>query len=408
MQNKYINLLLDKCISLEKSKILFIHYNEEIEDFIKSLTKQAKKLGVEEIYLDKININQDYEILKTHTIKELEQNDFFNCSIWDEFAKKNASFLIFETEQPHIMDDIEPEKLAIMAKKRRESRPIYRKMVEHCELSWCIAAYPGEKWAKEIFPNSSNSYLELENAIYKMCLIDTPNPQESWDIQLTKNAKIIKYLNSLNLKKLHYQNSLGTNLELYLPINYSFESAKDNAVIVNMPSYEIFASPIYNKTKGIVYSSMPLCYNGSIVDEFWLKFENGKVIDYGAKIGLEILKGIIESDSNSCYLGECALVENNSPISNLGLVFQTTLIDENASCHLALGSGFPECIKNGINMTDKELLENGINVSKTHVDFMIGTKDLNITGTTYDNKEIPIFIDGNYSNNIIENNYNAN
>ena len=175
-----------------------------------------------------------------------------------------------------------------------------------------------------------------------------------------------------------------------------------------MPSYEIFASPIYNKTKGIVYSSMPLCYNGSIVDEFWLKFENGKVIDYSAKIGLEILKGIIESDSNSCYLGECALVENNSPISNLGLVFQTTLIDENASCHLALGSGFPECIKNGINMTDKELLENGINVSKTHVDFMIGTKDLNITGTTYDNKEIPIFIDGNYSNNIIENSYNAN
>lgn len=148
---------------------------------------------------------------------------------------------------------------------------------------------------------------------------------------------------------------------------------------------------------------MPLSYGGAIVNDFWLKFAAGKVVDYGAKTGEKILKEIIEADENSCYLGECALVENNSPISNLGLIFGTTLIDENASCHLALGSGFPECLKDGLGMSDEQLLENGVNVSKSHVDFMIGTPDLMITGTTRDNKEISIFVDGNFSKDIIEN-----
>ena len=301
------------------------------------------------------------------------------------------------------MDDIEPEKIAIMTKQSRESRPIYRKMVEHCELPWCIAAYPGKRWAKEIFPNSQNSYQELKEAIYKICMIDKNDPINCWELQLEKMSLTIKYLNSLALTKLNYQNSLGTDLTIHLPESYSFESAKDGKVIVNMPSYEVFTSPIYNKTEGIVYSSKPLCYSGAIINEFWLRFEKGRVVDYGAKTGEKILKEIIEADKNSCYLGECALVENNSPISNLGLIFGTTLIDENASCHLALGSGFPECIKNGIKMSDEQLLAHGINVSKSHVDFMIGTPDLTIVGTTKDNKKIPIFVNGNFSKEITDN-----
>lgn len=402
MDDKYIDLLLTKCIDLDKSKILFICYDKEIECFIEKIINKAKNIGIEEFYLEKIDMERDKDILNNHTIEELKQNKYFDSSIWDKYASKYANFLIIDTEQPHIMDDVDSEKIAIMTKQKRESRPIYRKMVEHCELPWCIAAYPGEKWAKEIFPDKEDSYECLRNAIYKVCMIDRDDPIKSWDLQLDKTNGVIKYLNSLDLRILHYQNGLGTDLTIYLPKNYSFDSAKDNNVIVNMPSYEVFASPIYNKTEGIVYSSMPLCYSGAIVEEFWLKFKDGKVIDYGAKKGEKILKEIIETDKNSCYLGECALVENNSPISNLGLIFGTTLIDENASCHLALGSGFPECIENGLGMSDEELLENGVNVSHNHVDFMIGTPDLSIIGTTYDNKEIPIFIDGNFSKDITQ------
>lgn len=403
MDTKYIDLLLTKCTDLNKSKILFICYDTEIEEFVHQIIAKAKNIGFEEIYLDKIDVQKDRDILKKYTLQELQTNNFFDRSIWDHYASKYANFLILDTEQPHIFDDIEPEKIAIMTRQRRESRPVYRKMVEHCELPWCIAAYSGKKWAEEIFPNSKNSYQELRDAIYKICMIDTEDPIKSWEQQLNKNTNVIKYLNSLSLTKLHYLNSLGTDLTVYLPDNYLFESAEDSGVIVNMPSYEVFTSPIYNKTEGIVYSSMPLCYSGAIVDEFWVKFDQGKVVDYDAKVGKEILGEIINSDEFSCYLGECALVENNSPISNLGVIFKTTLIDENASCHLALGSGFPECLKDGLSLNDDELLAHGINVSKNHVDFMIGTKDLNIIGTTKDNKEIPIFVNGNFAPEIIKN-----
>ena len=299
------------------------------------------------------------------------------------------------------MDDIPAEKLSLSAKRKRESRPIYRKMVERCELSWCIAAYPGKRWAEHLF-QGKDSYEKLKKAIFRMCMVDKDNPIDEWNNHLKRQGKIQEYLNSLKLKKIHYTNSLGTNLEISLPENYLYASALDNDIIVNMPSYEIFMSPVYNKTEGIVYASKPLIYNGALINDFWLKFKDGKVIDFDAKTGKEVLKGIIESDEHSCYLGECALVENNSPIAKENKNYETTLIDENASCHLALGAGFAECIEGGLSLTDDELLRKGINVSKNHVDFMIGTPDLKIEGITKDNKVITIFKDGNFDSKIIE------
>ena len=168
-----------------------------------------------------------------------------------------------------------------------------------------------------------------------------------------------------------------------------------------MPSYEVFTSPIYNKTNGIVYSSKPLFYNDACIDSFWIKFKDGKVIDFDAKVGKEVLEEIINSDEYSCYLGEAALVEAGSPIDAMNINFGTTLIDENASCHLALGAGFSECIQNGTLMDEKELFSHGINVSRQHVDFMMGTDDLNIIGTTHDGKEIKIFENGKFSQDVL-------
>ena len=396
MGEKYIELLFHQCIDKKNSKILFIHYNIEIDAFVKKVEKYAKKVGLEEVYLEGIDPNVTHDLLKNKTLEEIEESKYFDRSIWDDYASRKACFLIFETEYPHLMEDIEDEKITYASKLSRESKPLYRKMVERCELSWCIAAYPGQEWAKEIFKDAKDSYQKLENAIYKICMVDQRDPVSSWELFLKKQQKIIEKLNSLSLKKLHYLNSLGTDLTVSLPDGYLFSSAKDREVIVNMPSYEVFASPVFDKTEGIVYSSMPLNYNGKIVDNFWIRFQNGKAVDYDAKIGKEILKGIIESDKNSCFLGECALVEYDSPISNLGLVFGTTLIDENASCHLALGAGFAECLEGGLKLEEDTLSEKGINVSRNHVDFMIGTSDLKIVGITKNGKEISIFKDGNF------------
>lgn len=396
MEEKYIELLFEQCIDKKKSKILFIHYNIEIDFFVKKLEKYAKENGMEEVYLEGIDPNVTYELLKNKNLDEIRESKYFDRSIWDEYASRQACFLIFETEYPHLMEDIDDEKITYASKLSRESKPLYRKMVEKCELSWCIAAYPGQEWAKELFKNEQNSYQKLEEVIYKICMVDQDNPVSCWESFLKRQQKVIEKLNSLSLKKLHYLNSIGTDLIVTLPDGYLFSSAKDGKVIVNMPSYEVFASPVFDKTEGIVYSSMPLNYNGKIVDKFFIRFQKGKVVEYDAEVGKEILKGIIESDQNSCFLGECALVEYNSPISNLGLIFGTTLIDENASCHLALGAGFAECIEGGLEMKDEELLEKGINVSKNHVDFMIGTSDLKIMGITELGEEISIFRDGNF------------
>ena len=406
MDEKYIKLLINKCTNLKENKILFISYHKEIKDFIDKLVEYVKSIGVEDIYLDEEDIYKTHDILKSTTEEEINNSNYFDKSIWDEYAKKKASFLMFETEYPGLMDDIDSKLLALASKRKRETKPLFRKMEERCEIPWCIAAYPGKLWAEKLFKEDNNSYQKLKDYIYKICMIDKNNPDKEWDKLLTKNNNVMKKLNNLNLEKLIYQNKLGTNLEVYLPNNYLYSSAKDRTCIVNMPSYEVFTSPIYNKTNGIVYASKPLSYNGGLIDNFWIKFKNGKVIDYDAKVGKELLKEIIDTDNNSCYLGECALVEKDSPIEKLNINFNTTLIDENASCHLALGAGFPECIKDGLTMKDEELLKKGINISKQHVDFMIGTSDLKITGYTKEGKKVDIFENGKFTKEILNNEKN--
>ena len=230
-------------------------------------------------------------------------------------------------------------------------------------------------------------------------MVTTENPIKSWDVYLENMKKHTDYLNSIKITSLHYSNKLGTDLTLHMPDNCIWNSAADKIeknMFVNMPSFEVFTTPDYRKTNGIVYSSRPLIYDGGFIDNFYLKFENGKVCDFGAEKGYDLLKRIIETDNNSCFLGEAALVNYDSPISNTKLVFGTTLFDENASCHLALGRGFYQAIPNGFNMSEEELLNHGINQSKTHVDFMIGTEDYNIEAETEKGKTL-IFKNGNFN-----------
>lgn len=399
LDDKYIELLTNICMKKDRTS-LFLSYHPEITPFIEKLKEKVKTMGVTDIYEEVIDPYELHDILKNISLSDIDKHPIFNKSIWDEYTKRNANFLLFETEYPHLMDDIEPEKISRMSKVSQNTKPLYREKQNKCLIPWAIASYPGKLWAKDIY-NTPDSYDKLKNAIFKMCMVDTNNPLESWNKKIEENYKIVKCLNNLQIEKLHYTNSLGTDLTLYLPDNYIYESALDNGIMANMPSYEVFASPIYNKTEGIVYSSKPLIYQGGIIEDFYLKFHQGKVVEMNAKKGLDTLKCIVNSDSNSCYLGECALVEIDSPISKMNTNFKTTLIDENASCHLALGKGFPECIKDGISMSDKELLEKGINDSKTHVDFMIGTDDLSVIATLKNKTQIKIFENGKYSKEIL-------
>lgn len=398
LENKYIDLLLKRCINFNKSKSLLISYDKVNKKFIEKVVKEAKKLGVIDIYTDEEDYQLTYNKLKNETKEEILNDPYFDKSMWDEYAKKDASFLMFDTEFPNAFNDIEQEKLVLSKEKMRDTRKLFREKETSYQIPWCIAALPNEIWAKHLFSNDDDAYEKLFKVICEMCMVDKDNPIESWNNYIEQIKKQTDKLNNLQITKLTYKNTLGTSLTVSLPKNAKWLSAADDGdsnMLVNMPSYEIFTSPDYRYTEGIVYSSRPLIYGGGKIDKFYLEFKDGKVINYDAKEGKEILKGIIESDNNSAYLGEVALVNNNSPISNTGLVFDTTLFDENASCHLALGDGFPDCIENGLNMTRDKLLELGINHSKSHVDFMIGTPDLEIEAETENGTKL-IFENGNF------------
>lgn len=391
---KYANLLINRCLSIKKNQPLLIAAPIEAIEFIRIVTTKALEAGVKDIYYDFDDEYLKHEQLKYLSDEELKNSRFFNKKIFDEYAKKGAAFLMLCADNSETMKDIEKDKISSAAKISATTKPKYKKMQLNNEIPWCIACIATDTWAKKVLPNSKNPKEELWNLIFEMCLINKKDPIKEWDNKIKSSDERIKKINELNIKKLYYKNKLGTDFVIEFNNNIwcgAGEHTKDGTpLIVNMPTEEVFTTPNKYSANGIVYASKPLIYNGCVIDDFWIEFKDGKVKDYDAKKGKDILKTIFEF-KNGDYLGEVALVDVSSPISKSNILFYDTLYDENASCHLALGQGFKSCFK-----TTKNLEKLGFNDSKTHVDFMIGTDDLEIVAETIDNKQIKIMENGKF------------
>ncbi len=400
---KYAHVLLETCLKVEKNQPLLIRYNTERLDFVRIITKIAYELGVKDIYYDAEDPFLKHEALKNLEIEELKKTTFWNKEIWNTYAKKNAAFLILVSETPGLMKDIDPEKLKELTKYSYATRKEYDNLRDKSEIAWTIAAVPTTEWAKEIYKTSLDPVSDLWNKIFEICHLKEDNPVEVWNEKIARLNERAEKLTNRQFRELVYQNSTGTNIRLFLPKNHIWatgcEKLKNGKeVLVNFPTEEVFTSPDCFSANGVVYSSKPLSYQDVIIDHFYLKFEKGKVIDYYAQEGEETLEKLIHICKNSDSLGEVALVPFDSPISNTNQIYLETLLDENASCHMALGDSFPECIENGTKMEKDDLYENyHLNKCDSHVDFMIGTKDLNIKGITEDEKEVPILIGGNFT-----------
>jgi len=389
---KYADLLINRCLAIKDGQPLLITAPIETIEFVRIIAKLAYKHGVKDMYFDFTDEVLKHDQLKYLSKKELKKSKLFNKKIYDTYAKKKAAFLMLYADNPDIMKDIDIEKISYSAKVSIGSRPLYKKLQLSYEVPWCIASVVTKSWAKKVLPESNDPYTDLWNIVFDLTLVNTSNPFESWNKKIEESKRLVKKLNNLNINKLKYKNSLGTNFEIGFNHNIwcgAGEHTTDGReILVNMPSEEVFTTPNKYTANGRVYASKPLVYNSSIIDKFWLEFKNGKVVDYDAKTGKDILKSIIKI-KNGNYLGEVALVDKNSPIYKSNLLFYETLYDENASCHLALGSGFPDCLNKD------NLDELGLNDSKTHVDFMIGTDDLEIVAET-DNGEIAIMKNGEF------------
>jgi aminopeptidase len=271
------------------------------------------------------------------------------------------------------------------------------------KTQWTIVAYPNEAWASKVFPDLSKkeAYDKLFSAILSTSRVSLNHRSVSnWK---THNENLLnhnKILNSYDFKTLHFKNSLGTDLEIGLVDDHIWcgggeHNSKGVYFNPNIPTEENFTMPDKNRINGVVYASLPLAYQGKLIENFYLEFKDGKIINYKALKNEAVLKDLIDTDEGSHSLGEVALVGHNSPISNLGILFYNTLFDENASCHLAIGRAYPMNIKGGIT-NSREWLEQRANTSKVHVDFMFGSPDMKIVGTTKDGKLVDIFIDGNF------------
>lgn len=399
--NIYAEVLLKTCLKIEKGQPLFISFNIERVDFVRIVAKKAYEMGVVDIYFDMSD-----PILKHDAVKSLEEIDlkkikFFEKSEWGEYAKRGAAFLMLTSQNPNLNKDLDPEKLNNLAVYANKTRGDFNTFRDASKVAWCIAAVPTLSWAKQVFPKAKDPLNKLWNAIFKVCMIDY-DCAKKWNTKVNNLRNCADKLNDYRFKKLKYVNSLGTDLTIELPKEHLWASGEETLqnkknVLVNFPTEEVFTSPLYNGVNGIVYSSKPLMYQNNLIDEFNLTFKDGKVIKVHAKKGEKALKGLINSCAGANFLGEVALVPYDSPISNTNMIFYETLFDENASCHLALGDSFAECVKNGTNLNKKELKEKGLNSCDNHVDFMIGTKDLSIIGVTSTGKEIEIFKNGNFT-----------
>ena len=390
---KYANLLL-KGVRVMDKKYLFIEIPNVVKDFKDILYEESKNYDLKEVYIEETNPIKKHEYLITQEYPNLIKLPIFDKSIYNKYAKLDAAFLFIRSEIPGLMDDVDSELLKSMNLYSRSTQQYFRDLYESNKLNWCIACAPNEYWANNALKMTED---ELWDKILKICLVDkTSDPYLNW---LDKNIILKRYMDTLSsyhFKKLHYMNGLGTDFTIELNDTGKWISGGgDIGLFNNLPTEEVFTSPKYDSCNGIVYASKPLIYNDKIIDKFWLQFKNGKVIHYDAKKGLDVLKSIIETDDHSSYLGEIALVNDDSPISNMKMIFNETLYDENAASHMALGIGFSECIDIDSEVGVEDLLKYGVNRFKTHVDFMIGTSDMRVDGYTEDNELITIMEDGN-------------
>ena len=394
MKEKYADLILENCLNISSNQPLLISGPIEVYDFIRIIVAKAYARGVRDIYIDYSDEVLKQLQLKNFTLEELEESPFWNKKIFDEYAKKNAAFLMLGAYEE--TTDIDNKKLEHVAKITRTSRPLFKEKQLNNEIVWSIVSDATKTWADKMFPNEKDNVEKLWNTIYKMCLVDQENPIAAWKEKINITESRATHMNEKQYKYLYFKNSLGTDLTIELPKDHIWASGAtkvdDKIVIENMPTEEIFTAPYKYGANGIVYNSKPLVYNGVLIDKFMIRFEQGKVVDFKAKEGYDALKSIIEFDDTSNMLGEIALVNYNSLISNSGFIFYETLYDENASCHMALGSAYLECISN------KEEVFKQINQSNNHVDFMFGTSDLEIIGIKDDDTEEIIMQNGNFIN----------
>lgn len=404
----YAKLIAQSGGAIRKNDIVIIHADLDQPEFITMLCDECYKAGAERVIVE-----WSHQPIQKLGIRHMKPTTLGRVESYEEAMlkyrlEKNPAMIYILSEDPNGLKGINQNKYSKAMQSRYKIIKPYRDEMDN-KYKWSIAAVPGKDWAKTVFPNDRTSVAveKLWNAIlYTSRVIDKQgnllDPIEEWEKHNASFKKRCDILNSANLRELHYKASNGTDIRIGLMKEGSFLGGGEHTLSgeyfnPNMPTEEIFTTPYAGKAEGIVYSSMPLSYRGEIIDNFSITFKDGKATEVKAEKNEELLKEMISMDEGAAMLGECAFVPYDSPIRNSGIMFYETLFDENAACHFAIGDGYTNTVKNYSSYTKEELHKMGVNDSSIHVDFMIGTEDLSITGIKENGEEFQIFTNGNWA-----------
>ncbi|WP_431802887.1 aminopeptidase [Halobacillus andaensis] len=406
---KYAELALKTGVNLQDDQRLMINSNIEGAPFTRIVARKAYEMGAKDVYIvwgDDELTRMRYEYADVEVLKEVPE---WQRQMFDYFGEEGAAVLSIRSTDPDLLKGIDAGKVAAANKARAEAMTNFRNYTMNDRLQWSIVSIPIPAWAQKIFPERSEEEAvdQLWEQIFSIVRVDQDDPVAAWEQHNQTLQQAREFLNRKQYHKLVYS-APGTDLEVELPQGHvwkggSAKTEKDKVVFnPNMPTEEVFTAPHKYGVNGHVASTKPLNYGGNVIDRFTLTFENGKVVDYKAEEGEDTLKHLLETDEGSKRLGELALVPHESPISQSGLIFYNTLYDENASCHLALGKAYPNNVEGGSNMNEEQLDQSGVNHSLSHVDFMMGSAELDIDGVLKDGTREPVMRKGSWALNFNE------
>ena len=391
-------------VNIQKDNILVISSPIETAEFARLITEEAYKSGAKDVIVHYGDQKLTKIKLENSSLETISNIPEWQAESYNYYARQEACFISISASDPDGLKGVPVEKIGASQKARTSALKEYFDNSMSNKCRWCVLSVPTLSWAKKVFPKVSDDEAmeSLWDVIFKTVRVDTENPVNAWEKHNAYLEEKIKFMNNNNFKSVHLKSANGTDLNIELPEGHIWAGGSEGDVNgipfnANIPTEEVFTLPKKTGVNGIVYSSKPLSYGGNLIDNFSITFKDGKAIDFTAETGYDVLKQMLESDEGAKYLGEVAFVPYNSPISNSKLIFFNTLFDENAACHLAFGRAYESCVKDADKYSEEELEKIGVNNSVIHVDFMIGTSDLEVTGINENGETIQIFSNGNWA-----------
>lgn len=401
--DKYAELIVRIGVNVQQGQEVFVTGSVDNASLVRLVASKAYDAGASNVHVDWTD-----DALSRLKYEKAAEDVFARYPEWEtakrnSFVERGAAFISIVSSSPDLLKGIESGRIASFQKASGQGLKEFRRAIQADKVSWTVVAAASKPWAAKVFPEAGEAEAVelLWKAIFESVRLHSEDPVKAWEVHNANLHSKGETLNQHRFQKLHYT-APGTDLTIELPDKHIWVAAGSTNVddvpfMANMPTEEVFTVPLKTGANGYVSSSKPLVYGGNIIDRFKITFENGRIVKVVAEEGQEFLQQLVDIDDGSHYLGEVALVPHESPISQSNILFYNTLFDENASNHLAIGSGYAFNIEGGKTMSPEELVENGVNASLTHNDFMIGSAEMDIDGITSDGKVVPIFRKGNWA-----------